>query len=329
MPLDPSQVHLDLRLRVTGAYHGGLNRTTFHTRIPYYGNRAVRLLTGTMGPISVNDGSITAISVASPTRVTSVGHGLVTGQQVAITGSDSTPVIDGTREVTVVTGAITGISEDDPTVITSNGHGLVTGQSLTIVDSDSTPSVDGGHVVTVINANTFSIPVEVTGAGSTGSWTSHDQFTVPVNVSNAGTIGEWEVSDRTGFQVKGNFGTGGDAILGVLYDSAVDLSEIVPRDDQDRPELWLQALLKRLTLLHGTAGGFDVAVVDIDTVRWPTHTFTYAGALLAAPARPYHRFPVPLGRRAERCTVSVRESTYKPFTVHGYETDMETITGGR
>src|SRR5690606_11419235 len=46
-------------------------------------------------------GAITANTAANPTVVTSSNHGLVTGQTVTITGSDSTPSLDGSHVVTV------------------------------------------------------------------------------------------------------------------------------------------------------------------------------------------------------------------------------------
>jgi hypothetical protein len=45
-------------------------------------------------------GTISNISVGNPTVVTSSGHGLVTGQQIVISNSNSTPNINGTRTVT-------------------------------------------------------------------------------------------------------------------------------------------------------------------------------------------------------------------------------------
>jgi hypothetical protein len=68
------------------------------------------------------------------------------------------------------TGTITNISAAYPTVVTDNAHGLSTGDKITIVGSDSKPSIDGTWRVTVINANTFSVPVNVTTAGTTGTW---------------------------------------------------------------------------------------------------------------------------------------------------------------
>lgn len=47
-------------------------------------------------------GTITAISATNPAVVTDVGHGLVSGRMVEITGSNSTPTIDSVYEVTVL-----------------------------------------------------------------------------------------------------------------------------------------------------------------------------------------------------------------------------------
>lgn len=66
--------------------------------------------------------------------------------------------------------SITANSLANPTVVTSTAHGLTTGDSITIYNSNSTPSIDGSHTVTVINANSFSVPVNVTVAGTSGYW---------------------------------------------------------------------------------------------------------------------------------------------------------------
>jgi hypothetical protein len=70
---------------------------------------------------------------------------------------------------------ITAISVANPTVITcSNNHGFANGQSIVIVAyrtpnlEDSTPTVNGDRVVTVIDATHFSVPVNVTVAGTKG-----------------------------------------------------------------------------------------------------------------------------------------------------------------
>jgi hypothetical protein len=49
-----------------------------------------------------SSGSITNISIANPTVLTSTGHGLLTGQTIAISNSTSTNNINGNRAVTVI-----------------------------------------------------------------------------------------------------------------------------------------------------------------------------------------------------------------------------------
>lgn len=65
----------------------------------------------------------------------------------------------------------------NPTVVTMktyNGapipHNLVTGQKVLFSGSNSTPSINGIQTVTVISATTFSVPVNVSNAGTTGSF---------------------------------------------------------------------------------------------------------------------------------------------------------------
>lgn len=69
---------------------------------------------------------------------------------------------------------ITANSMANPTVVTSAGHGLTTGQEILIAGSNSTPTINGTRTVTEINANTFSIPVNVTVAGTAGNFLLSD-----------------------------------------------------------------------------------------------------------------------------------------------------------
>lgn len=81
-------------------------------------------------------------------------------------------ISSGTVEVDNInaqSGSITAIGIGTEAVVTSTAHGLTEGK-VVITGSDSTPSIDGTHVVKVIDANTFSVPVNVTVAGASGSW---------------------------------------------------------------------------------------------------------------------------------------------------------------
>lgn len=70
------------------------------------------------------------------------------------------------------TGSITSSSVASPTVITAAAHGLTTGNNILIAGhTGSTPDINGSHTVTVTGTDTFTIPVNVTVAGTGGTWT--------------------------------------------------------------------------------------------------------------------------------------------------------------
>jgi Prealbumin-like fold domain len=72
--------------------------------------------------------------------------------------------------------AITAISAANPAVVTTSiAHGLTSGQTVTITGSDSVPSIDGPQVVTVIDSTHFSVPVNVTTAGTTGTVVTNEE----------------------------------------------------------------------------------------------------------------------------------------------------------
>ena len=70
------------------------------------------------------------------------------------------------------TGIITNVSITNPSVITSANHRIPTGETITISNTTTTPTINGAQVITVIDANTFSIPVNVTAVSDeVGDWT--------------------------------------------------------------------------------------------------------------------------------------------------------------
>jgi len=65
---------------------------------------------------------------------------------------------------------ITSSSVANPSIITATAHGYLTGQTVLIAGhSGSTPSINGTHAITYVNANSFSIPVNVTVGGTGGT----------------------------------------------------------------------------------------------------------------------------------------------------------------
>lgn len=112
---------------------------------------------------------------------------------------------DYTLSTTQRTVAISNISVANPTVVTTVGnHNLTTGDLILVSGSDSTPTINGSRAVTVVTATTFTVPVNVTVQGTTGSY-------VLAN-STEGAVGYQQVTALSGF-------TG---FVGKLRDSADD-----------------------------------------------------------------------------------------------------------
>jgi len=105
-----------------------------------------------------------AVAIAARTGAASVVE-RKTAVHIDITGLEA--------NVGVVTPkTISGNTIANPTVVTTSApHGLETGDHVTISGSNSTPTLNGSRVVTVISATTFSVPVNVTVAGTAGTVT--------------------------------------------------------------------------------------------------------------------------------------------------------------
>lgn len=79
---------------------------------------------------------------------------------------------------------ITANTLANPTVVTTTtAHSLNTGDQVYIVESNSTPSINGLHTVTRLSATTFSIPVNVTVAGTAGYFKKASQAVFSDNES--------------------------------------------------------------------------------------------------------------------------------------------------
>jgi hypothetical protein len=68
----------------------------------------------------------------------------------------------------VISAAITANSQANPTVVTCGVY-VPTGSTVTITGSNSTPLINGTYVATNVNSTSFSIPVNVTVAGTAGT----------------------------------------------------------------------------------------------------------------------------------------------------------------
>lgn len=89
----------------------------------------------------------------------------------------------------VTLGASAGrISIANPTVVTSASHGLANNDQILITNSNSTPSINGVYTVTVTGVNTFTIPVNVTVAGTKLSYTVLEDAEISQNEEKANRI---------------------------------------------------------------------------------------------------------------------------------------------
>jgi hypothetical protein len=117
-------------------------------------------------------------------------------------------VVDYTLDPAQVTVPITSNSIANPSVVTTTvPHGLTTGDIILIAGvSTSSPTINGQRTVTVISTTTFSVPVNVTVAGTGGSF-------VRANSSN-GCAGYQQISALSGFS----------GFVGKIRDSADDIT---------------------------------------------------------------------------------------------------------
>jgi hypothetical protein len=67
-------------------------------------------------------------------------------------------------------GAVSSASAASPTQILCPGHGLETGQTIVMFGCDASPSINGTQTVTCVDQDNFSLPVNVTGAGTKGTF---------------------------------------------------------------------------------------------------------------------------------------------------------------
>ena len=154
-------------------YSQEISSSTSGTSLRITGNTVANPTVVTTDGPSLTISSNTA--VATTVVTTSAAHGLATDDTVVITGSNSTPSINGTYGVTVLSTTTFSIpvrvtsAGSAGTVVPTIPHGLSTGHKVVITNSNSTPSLNGTHTVTVLSTTTFSVAVNVTTAGTAGT----------------------------------------------------------------------------------------------------------------------------------------------------------------
>lgn len=84
---------------------------------------------------------------------------------------------------------ISSISMANPSVIqTTAPHGLNNGDQIIVTNSNSTPSIDGIHTITRVSSTEFSIPVNVTTAGTRGALSNIADVEISDNERNTNRV---------------------------------------------------------------------------------------------------------------------------------------------
>jgi hypothetical protein len=161
---------------------------------------------------------ITGASNTNPIVITSPNNGLVTNEQVTISGVLGNTNANGLRTVTVLSGAITSAAGGHPITITSAKHGLATGDTV-IIAGNSLAAANGPFTITVTGVNTFTLNgTSAAGSGVGGTWTSTNKFSLNGVVGNgAYTSGGSFTSNFIGAQQPLNNTSGELATNGIQF----------------------------------------------------------------------------------------------------------------
>lgn len=114
------------------------------------------------------NGRQTAMIVDATTFTFTVANSPTTPATGTITGGVTT---DYTLDPTNISVPITSNSIANPTVVTTPGpHKLTSNDKVLVTGSNSTPSINGTQVATVLSPTSYSVPVNVTVAGTAGAF---------------------------------------------------------------------------------------------------------------------------------------------------------------
>jgi hypothetical protein len=116
----------------------------------------------------------------------------------------------------------TALSQANPTVITTAAHGQASGTfTVHITGSNSTPSCDGTYTATYVSATTFTIPVNVTVAGTAA--------TVYIGIPPRDDDGSRNGKDAfLAYEVSGTMGAGTPTLTATYVNSAGTAGQVTP-----------------------------------------------------------------------------------------------------
>lgn len=159
--------------------------------------------------------------------------------------------VDYTEDVEQTTIPVTSSSQANPSIITtSQPHGFTSTQTVLIAGhTGSTPAIDGEHVATVITTTTFSIPVNVTVAGTGGTVVAADTI--------AGGYGFQQVTAFTG--LTGFIGKIRDSSDDITYGDLITFADVTSQPAAERKNV--AGTIDRFLSFKGDVTGTGVLTV--------------------------------------------------------------------
>lgn len=251
-------------------------------------------------------GSISGISIANPTHITSTGHGLVNGRVIQISGVNFTStgtVSTGASTITALSGttnispgsSVTGPDLAPNTIVTGITSGSIVQIDPPAIGSTSgtyvfigNPPVNGTYVVTVIDANTFSIPLNVIlTAGITGSFITIDSSFMDIQASYNAIINNLNIDSGVSFK---NYLTNGstteiESTIIAINAASKTLTLNNTLDYVVGPVTIFQAINSEFTYSPNTMGDplslkhFSEATVMFENKAFSKSTFSFASDL--------------------------------------------------
>jgi len=172
-------------------------------------------------------------------------------------------------------------SAANPTVCTSVGHGLVSNETVRFTESTTTPTVNGDHVVTVTGANTFTVPVSVSGAGSATVMRTTFVFTDFVratthllNMSTGEYVALFTANNLT-FRCPGDHT--GSVVLGRPYPMTFILSPPFLRDERGTADTQAELGIERVLISHKDSIEYNVVVATTNNRALTVSHYNEAG----------------------------------------------------
>lgn len=162
--------------------------------------------------VSLGDTDYVSVEVIAAQRIYALKTSAPFNERLGISLFYFSPIVVGSFKVVSADKEIVidQITLANPTVVrTTAAHGLVNGETVELRGSDSTPTVDGIRVATVTDATHFTIPVNVTVAGTEAEGLADtDEITGALNTGGGSARDRILIGDGSAIVLLGALGKG-------------------------------------------------------------------------------------------------------------------------